>query len=87
MRGEGEPLLLLHGGGGSAEHFNAMLPELSELYQIITPDTRAQGRSSDTDEPMSYRQFADDMVTLLDSLGIASAYVADGATAQPSPST
>jgi len=82
VHGEGEPLLMLHGGGGSAEHFNPMLPELSERFQVITPDTRAQGRSTDTDEALSYRQFADDMVALLDSLGIASAYVggwSDGA--------
>lgn len=81
-RGQGEPLLLLHGGGGSAENFNLMLPELVEHYRVITPDSRAQGRSTDTDEPLSYRIMVEDMVALLDSLGIESAFVggwSDGA--------
>ena len=82
VRGQGEPLLLLHGGGGSAEHFNRMLPELTKHFQVITPDSRSQGRSTDTDEPLSYRLMVEDMVGLLDSLDIESAYVggwSDGA--------
>ncbi len=80
--GHGEPLLLMHGGGGSAEHFALMLPELAQHFQVITPDSRAQGRSTDTDQPLSYRQMVEDMVALLDDLGIDSAYVggwSDGA--------
>lgn len=75
VRGQGEPLLLLHGGGGSAEHFNLMLPELTKHFRVITPDSRAQGRSTDTDEPLSYHQMVEDMIGLLDSLGIDAAYV------------
>lgn len=81
--GQGEPLLLLHGGGGSAEHFNLMLPELRQHYRVITPDSRAHGRSTDTLEPLSYRQMAADMIGLLDSLKLVSAYVggwSDGAS-------
>lgn len=74
--------MLLHGGGGSAEHFNPMIPELAKHFRVITPDSHAQGRSTDTDEPLSYRQMVEDMIGLLDSLGIDSAYVggwSDGA--------
>ncbi|MCP5113076.1 MAG: alpha/beta fold hydrolase, partial [bacterium] len=82
MRGQGEPLLLLHGGGGSGEHFNLMLPELTKHFRVITPDGRAQGRSTDSNEPLSYRLMAADMAALLDSLDIDSAFVggwSDGA--------
>lgn len=82
LHGYGEPLLLLHGGGGSAEHFEHMLPELAQHFQVITPDSRAQGRSTDTDQPLSYRQMVEDMIGLLDALDIDSAYVggwSDGA--------
>lgn len=82
VHGQGSQLLLLHGGGGSAEHFNPMLPELTKHFRVVTPDTRAQGRSTDTDEPLAYRQMAADMIALLDLLGIDSAYVggwSDGA--------
>jgi pimeloyl-ACP methyl ester carboxylesterase len=80
--GQGEPLLLLHGGAGSAENFNLMLPGLAKHYRVITPDSRAQGRSTDDDKPLSYLQMVDDMIALLDALDIGSAYVggwSDGA--------
>lgn len=77
-RGSGEPLLLMHFGAGSAENFNPILPELTRHYRVITPDSRAQGRSTDTEEPLSYRLMVDDMITLMDSLGIDSAYVGGG---------
>lgn len=82
LHGQGEPLLLMHGGGGSSANFKAMLPGLINHYRVITPDSRAQGRSTDTDQPLSYRQIVNDMVALLDWLGIDSAYVggwSDGA--------
>lgn len=82
VRGSGEPLLLLHYGAGSAENFNPLHPNLTSHFQVITPDSRAQGRSSDSEEPLSYRLMVDDMITLMDSLGIDSAYVggaSDGA--------
>ena len=82
VHGQSEPLLLLHGGGGSAEHFALMVPELARNFRVITPDSRAQGRSTDTPDPLSYRQMVDDMVGLLDALGIQSAHVggwSDGA--------
>ena len=82
IHGHGEPLLLLHGGGGSAEHFEHMLPELARHFQVLTPDSRAQGRSTDTSQPLSYRQMVEDMIGLLDALGIDTAYVggwSDGA--------
>jgi pimeloyl-ACP methyl ester carboxylesterase len=80
--GQGEPLLLMHGGNGSSENFRAMLPELMKHFQVITPDSRAHGRSTDSDKPLSYRQLVDDMVGLLDALRIDSVYAggwSDGA--------
>ena len=82
VHGQGEPLLLMHTGNGSARDFDLMLPELTKHFLVITPDSRGQGRSTDTDEPLSYRQMVEDMIALLDSLGIDSAYVgglSDGA--------
>jgi pimeloyl-ACP methyl ester carboxylesterase len=75
VHGQGDPILLMQGGGGSAEVFNRMLPGLTTHFQVITPDTRGRGRSTDTADPLSYRQFVEDMVGLLDALGIDSAFV------------
>ncbi|MEE1943960.1 alpha/beta hydrolase [Pedobacter sp. KR3-3] len=67
--GQGEPLLLLHGNGGSIASFKAQIPELAKHYQVIAVDTRGQGKSTDTQSSsFSYNQFADDMKTLLDTL-------------------
>lgn len=69
--GSGEPLLLLHGNGGSIASFKAQIPELAKHYQVIAVDTRAQGKSTDNKSTtFSYDQFADDMKNLLDQLNL-----------------
>lgn len=67
--GEGEPLFLLHGNGGSIDAFTKEIPELSKYFKIIAMDTRAQGKSTDTStEPLTYIKFADDVKALADEL-------------------
>lgn len=69
--GEGEPLLLLHGNGGSINSFSNQIPEFAKKYKVIAVDTRGQGKSTDiTTKNFSYNLFAEDMKILLDSLGI-----------------
>ncbi|WP_294286495.1 alpha/beta hydrolase [uncultured Chryseobacterium sp.] len=67
--GKGEPLFLLHGNGGSIDAFAKEIPELSKHFRIIAMDTRGQGKSTDTSkEPLTYREFADDVKLLADEL-------------------
>jgi len=73
--GEGEPILLLHGGLGSSDSFKSQVAFLSKEFLVITPDSRGQGRTSDGDQPISYEIMADDMIELLDHLGLDSVYV------------
>jgi pimeloyl-ACP methyl ester carboxylesterase len=68
--GEGEPLLLLHGNGGSIENFIYQIPELSKHFQVIAIDSRAQGRSSDSDKEISYALMASDMSEFIDKLNL-----------------
>jgi len=69
--GSGEPLLLLHGNGGSISDFKAQIEEFAQHFQVIAVDTRAHGKSSgNMNESLSYDLFADDMKTLLDSLNL-----------------
>ena len=83
LHGEGEPLLLLHGGTASgAETWAYHIPRLAESYQVIVPDARAHGRTTDSEQPLSYARMADDYIELLDKLGIEQANVvgwSDGA--------
>jgi pimeloyl-ACP methyl ester carboxylesterase len=74
-QGAGEALILLHGGFGSADIWANQIPFFSEHYYIIAPDSRSQGRTTDSDAPLSYHLMAEDIIHLMDYLGISSAYI------------
>ncbi|WP_286747255.1 alpha/beta hydrolase [Roseivirga sp. UBA1976] len=59
--GEGDPLLILHGNGGSVEGKYAMIPSLLEHYQVIAIDSRCHGRSGCPDGDLDYFQMAEDV--------------------------
>ena len=69
--GAGEPLLLLHGGGGCHEDWAyAGRDEFARHYSLILPDARGHGRSSNPAKIITHRQCAMDTLALLDHLGI-----------------
>lgn len=73
--GSGEPLLMIHGNGGSIEAFSNNIPYFSKKYKVIAVDSRSQGKSIDTNDSLSFEMMADDFALLLDTLHIQSAYV------------
>ena len=73
--GNGEPLLLLHGNGGSIENFMFQIPEFAKYFKVIAVDSRAQGRTSDSEKEISYSSMASDMAALIDKLNLGSVYV------------
>src|SRR5690349_3825884 len=44
--GKGDPVILLHGGLGNADHFSHQVPALADKFQVIVIDSRGQGRST-----------------------------------------
>lgn len=66
--GQGEPLLFIHGNGGSILNFSNQIPYFAEKYKVIAVDSRAQGKSTDDSDSLSYEIMADDLNALLDSL-------------------
>jgi pimeloyl-ACP methyl ester carboxylesterase len=68
--GEGDPVLLIHGGLGNADEFGFLVPALAENYEVIVADGRGRGRSTSSDKPWSAARMADDYLALLDYLGI-----------------
>src|SRR5215472_15316269 len=69
--GTGNPLLLLHGGGGCHEDWvYAGLEEFVQRYFVIAPDARGHGRSTNPARVITHRQCASDMLALLDHLKI-----------------
>jgi len=70
VHGQGEPLLLLHGFSGSGQVFADFLDEYSDRYQVILPDLRGHGRSTNPSGEFTHRQAAKDIYALLDRLGV-----------------
>jgi pimeloyl-ACP methyl ester carboxylesterase len=76
IHGEGEPLILLHGGLATIEMlFPVLLPQLSASRQVIAVELQGHGHTPDIDRPFSYEQFADDVAALIEHLGFESADV------------
>ena len=73
--GKGKPLLLIHGNGGSISAFRQTIPYFSKKYKVIAVDSRAQGKTVDTKDSLSFEMMADDFAALLDKMHIDSAYV------------
>ena len=72
IHGEGEPLLLLHGGLGSIDMFAPVLPALMEDRQIIGVDLHGHGRTALGDRPISHSDMGDDLAHVLSELGYES---------------
>lgn len=68
--GKGSPILLIHGGLSDQHVWDAQLPILAQHHTVIVADSRGQGRSTRTNEPLTYELMADDYVALLDYLKI-----------------
>jgi pimeloyl-ACP methyl ester carboxylesterase len=73
--GQGQPLLIIHGNGGSINNFLYQIPYFSAHYKVILADSRSQGKSVDDSDSLSYEMMADDLDALLDQLGLDSCFV------------
>jgi pimeloyl-ACP methyl ester carboxylesterase len=69
--GEGEPLLLIHGGTATSQSWAAHLPAFTEHFEVFTPDSRGHGRTDNPTGELGYRVMADDAAALIDALGLA----------------
>src|ERR1700733_12482264 len=66
--GQGKPLLFIHGNGGSMQNFSFQIPYFQREYRVIAVDSRAQGKSADSGDSLTFEMMADDFNALLDSL-------------------
>jgi len=74
--GSGEPLVMVMGLGGRMDDWTKdFVGELSKRFQLIIFDNRGMGYSTVDNTKFSYRLWADDLVGLLDALGIERANV------------
>ena len=74
--GDGNPLLLLHGGAASIEIWGAQIPVFAHEFKVIAPEQMGHGRTPDVPErDFHYHDMAEDTVRLMDQLGIADAFI------------
>lgn len=73
--GSGQPVLFVHGNGGSMKDFRHQVSFFAKKFKVILADSRAQGKSTDDSDSLSYEMMADDLDALLDHLKIDSSYV------------
>jgi pimeloyl-ACP methyl ester carboxylesterase len=70
VQGEGDPLILIHGGLVSSAMWQAILPHLVDDFRVMTPDSRGHGRSTNPAGELSYPLIADDVAALIAALGL-----------------
>lgn len=70
IHGEGIPLLLLHGFTGSGAALAELFQDMTEGYQLIIPDIRGHGRSTNPSKVFTHRQAALDIEVLLKHLNV-----------------
>jgi pimeloyl-ACP methyl ester carboxylesterase len=68
--GEGEPLVLVHGGTATSQSWASHLPAFTEHFEVFTPDSRGHGRTDNPTGELGYRMMADDLASLIDALGL-----------------
>lgn len=74
IHGQGDPLLLVHGGGSTIEsNFGKLIPLLAKNRKVIAVELQAHGRTGDRDAELSFEQDADDVAALLYNLNIGKA--------------
>jgi pimeloyl-ACP methyl ester carboxylesterase len=76
LHGQGDPLLLLHGGATSIEVFEPQIPVFSHEFRVVAPEQMGQGRTADVPKrDFHYHEMAEDTVALMDQIGIADAFI------------
>ncbi|MEX1236934.1 MAG: alpha/beta fold hydrolase, partial [Pseudomonadales bacterium] len=70
VMGKGEPLLLHHGYTASRDNWMPIAERLQDRFQVILMECRGAGDSEDTEDGYSLAQYAEDVIGLVDHLGI-----------------
>ena len=76
IHGQGEPLLLLHGGLCSIPVWPEAIAYFSRHYRVIAPEQMGHGRTADDPgRPMDYHAMAEDTIELLRQLNVTEVFI------------
>ncbi len=70
VAGNGPPLLLFHGGMGTAGMFEALRNSLDAHWTTIAIEQQGHGHTADADRPLRFDRMADDTAAAIRSLGL-----------------
>lgn len=73
--GHGEPLVLIHGNGGSIAYMKPQIEFFSKSYKVVVMDCRGRGKSELGTDSLTYMQMTKDIAGILDYLRIDSAHI------------
>ena len=71
--GKGTPVILLHGGLANSDYWGHQITALAPNHMVIVMDSRGHGRSTRDARGFGYDLMADDVVALMDVLGVRKA--------------
>lgn len=74
-RGQGDPVLLVHGLGSSTEDWEPQVDALAREFTVIAYDVRGHGRTAKPAQAYSVAQFAADAAALIAALGTGPVHV------------
>jgi aminoacrylate hydrolase len=70
VHGTGAPLMLVSGLGGNASFWSSLVHRFARRFQVVVHDHRGAGQSTMSRVAYSAEQFAQDVLALMDHLGI-----------------
>jgi pimeloyl-ACP methyl ester carboxylesterase len=73
--GQGDPLLLLHGGFGSNAPWASQVPAFAQHYRVVAPERRAHGHTPDIEGPITYEDMTTDTVSFIETMGLGPVYI------------
>lgn len=74
-KGQGHPLILLHGNGEDCTYFDHQIDVFAQHYHVYALDTRGHGQTPRGTRPFTIRQFADDLLVFMDDHHIERAHL------------
>jgi pimeloyl-ACP methyl ester carboxylesterase len=66
--GEGDPLVLLHGGFSDARNFASNVDALAERFRVYLPERRGHGHTADVAGPITFEAMAQDTIAFLETV-------------------
>jgi pimeloyl-ACP methyl ester carboxylesterase len=69
--GEGEPVLLLHGGFGTNEDYASQIPELAKHFRAVAFERQGHGHTADSDQPFTFDIMSAYTIDFIEALKLA----------------